>query len=196
MAATDRNKIVAITPAVENVANGFDRWARRQTERANYSDQRQLFHYTSLAAIEAIALEEEFRLTGLSQLRKGDRLEIEYGIGLAREALANHPAVNDVQRAMLGTALRTFRWEYFGSAFDCYIGSFTSDPEAPDMWNSDFGRKGAGVALGIAPAYFQSSPGTDGPPEENFIVQPVIYGPEDARDHIRKAAGGRSTKCR
>ena len=183
-----------LTPTVASLLARHAAWVHNQMLSDNYSDNRTLYHFTTLEALRHILSERRFRLTGLGDLRANDRGEVEFGLRAMAAAVRDYKMaarptpLTARQLHFLAEVERFLTLETFGELFDFHIVCFAPHAEDHDMWNSDYAAHGAGVALGVTYDFFRSGPYVPlGQAERRtFVIQRATYGAPKVADQTRK----------
>ncbi|MBX3501701.1 MAG: DUF2971 domain-containing protein [Alphaproteobacteria bacterium] len=174
------------SPILDAALQEMSNWARERDANLDLhvkvSIDDPLFHYTGSDVASIILGTSLLRLTDFRDLKKWDKVEIEYGMMLARKML---------QR--IGDRVRENNWRAQTVRFFCvqsaswmtaksmskvfrfFIGCFTRHIDSAKHWKS-FGRDGTGTAIGLRPAYFhprvQRRPKD---PTRIVFAQPIVY---------------------
>jgi hypothetical protein len=150
-----------------------------------------LYHYTDIAALQGILDRQQIWCFLHSQ--QSDLTEVQFSMDIARrvirqEACCANPAVNSLLLGLDGILGES----PLGETFDFYFFSFSSHRDDPQQWD-EYGRKGTGISIGLAPSLFQpDQPNLLPRTTENVFVSKVIYGRDTTcsrhRHSVRKLA--------
>lgn len=143
-----------------------------------------LYHYTDQGAAEGILRNE--RLWCFSHLQQSDKTEFSYSLSIAREVIERVGRSTDWFRHNFCECLDDLlKNNSFSETFEFYLFSFSRHRDDAKQWEK-YGQRGCGIAIGFAPALFQSDqPLPNERASENVWVGRVVYGDTATKKHHR-----------
>ncbi|WPO43183.1 DUF2971 domain-containing protein [Tardiphaga sp. 42S5] len=142
-----------------------------------------LFHYTSVAALEAIIASETFWFTSVYHM--DDDQELSFGFAISHALLAAALEREDVNmKVFLKPLVEDMAFSRIRDRFEFYSASFGQKDDAR-QW-ADYADGGKGIAIGLGPKLFGLEKKKTYKPEEKTFLGKVEYGEPAAK--IRHAA--------
>jgi hypothetical protein len=176
----------------------FGAWSKAQllTEQAQSTPSEPLYHYTGEAGLRGILGQQ--RLWCFSHLHQSDATEFEYALAVARRIIREVGESDDFFTRQFCACLDDMlEANGLASPFDFYLFNLSRYRDHTSQWDQ-YGQKGSGYALGLAPSLFQ--PDRDELYEEankNLHVGRVIYGDEatETRHRLSVERAAEITSC-
>jgi Protein of unknown function (DUF2971) len=173
-------KVEAVNRRAQKLIEKFHDSSIYRMARGNAKDapKQPLFHYTTEQALYSIIRSETFWFTSIYHM--DDDAELLFGFGVSHALLSAAMERKDVQtNTFLRPLVEDYNFEKVKARFEFYSASFGQKDDA-EQW-SDYADGGAGVAMGLAPAFFELSNPKDPTPEEATFLGKIIYGETNAK---------------
>jgi len=148
---------------------------------------RPLYHYTDLGALRGIVGNQEFWFTDILHLN--DPSEFRHGADLALSMIRQHPLRSDRGVNFLCEPLEDTIRQRFNEIFAIHVASFSGLHDDLSQWR-EYGARGKGIAVELAPAFFARGAGNEvgpnGKPSHPMIVTPMIYDEDVVKARLRE----------
>jgi hypothetical protein len=182
---SDSDDVSLPKPLAAAVAE-FEAWIQDEllADQARSIPKTTLYHYTDLAALQGII--EKQKIWCFLHSQQSDLTEVQFSMDIGRqvirqEACRGNPAVKSFLLGLndlLGN-------NPLGETFDFYFFSLSDHRDDPQQWD-EYGCKGTGFSVGLAPTLFQpDQPALLPRANENVFVSKVIYGRDATRSRHR-----------
>jgi hypothetical protein len=143
-----------------------------------------IYHYTDLAALQGIL--EKQKIWCFLHSQQSDLTEVQFSLDIARRVIREEACRGSPPVASLLLGLDDLLGSNpLGATFYFYFFSLSSHRDDPQQWD-EYGRKGTGFSVGLAPTLFQpDQPELLPRANENVFVSRVIYGRDVTRTRHR-----------
>lgn len=164
----------------------FEAWTQDEllADQARSTPKTTLYHYTNLAALQGIL--EKQKIWCFLHSQQSDVTEVQFSMDIARRVIRQEACRGDPSVKSLLLGLNDLLGNNpLGDTFDFYLFSLSSHRDDPQQWD-EYGRKGTGFSVGLAPTLFHpDQPELLPRANENVFVSKVIYGRDATRSRQR-----------
>jgi hypothetical protein len=176
-----------VPPALQAAFTELDDWALGQLaeDTARSTPKRPLYHYTGEAAFKGIL--ETQTIWSFRHDQQSDPKEFSYSLRIAQSVILEEEArENDLAvRSLLDGLHSILNDTPLDQIFEFYLFSLSAHRDHARQW-TEYGDKGRGFAIGLAPALFQPNEQLSSQADKNVFVGRVIYGDDQTRTRHRK----------
>jgi hypothetical protein len=148
---------IKLSPQIEEAVATFHDESMKRMAQANAADEPKepLFHYTSESALFSIIESEKFWFTSIYHM--DDKEELTFGFNVSRSLLQAAVARGDhLTRLFCEELVDEEDLKKIKTLFEFYSISFGLKDD-PQQWEN-YGDKGRGIAIGLAPEFFHPAP--------------------------------------